>query len=197
MSAYFYSLAGLLSKRDFLFCQSMLQTFLKRLFPALMIVGVATVVVILVSSRAPMAQASSAQPHLITELIFEEEPLPDTPKVIAPSDFFSTSETTVLFAWNRIDTGVTYEINYAWDAGFSTSQSTTTIDTAIYISFPVAGSAPLFWKIRSISKSGQVSGWSSVHSFSFVMQPVLYQRGCNGNCSQCTHPCGRRPYPTE
>lgn len=174
-------------------------SFVRRLFPALLIVATATFVTAFVSANKHARTESVPMPYFYNDLglIIHSEPAPEAPTVISPNDFFTTSESTVLFLWNQSGDEITYEITYAWDNGFSNAQSTTTIDTAIYISFPVAKSTPLFWKIRSIAKSGQVSEWSPVHSFSFVMQPALYQHGCNGNCSQCTHPCGRRPHPTN
>lgn len=175
--------------------------FFKRIVPSLLIIATATFVTIFVASQAPLVHANVSMSVLSStdmNVVEFSDPNPDTPSVISPSDQLITNDQTVLFAWNSAGENMTYELMYSFDNNFSAPQTVTSADTSVYITLAVTQSLPLYWKIRTLGANGEVSAWTSIHSFSFNVPPVLIRSGrCNGNCANCQNPCGRRPAPVD
>lgn len=167
--------------------------FFIRLFPGLLIVSVAIFIVGFASIHSYNVNASMPMP--VTGAsdfrgIDIHDLLPDTPAIISPANQLVIEDASVMFAWHSAGENSSYELSYSWSSDFDSPETITTQDTVYSLSFTSTISAPLYWKIRTVTAEKSVSQWSSVHNITF--QPAVKAWICNHNCSQCPNPCGRR-----
>jgi len=167
--------------------------FVIRLFPGLLIVSVAILIVGFASVHTYNASASKSMPVIGASdfaSIDIHELLPDTPQIISPGDQLVVNGESVFFVWHSTGERNSYELSYSWNSDFDSPETIVTQDTAYSLTSTSTVSTSLFWKIRSVSADKSVSQWTSVHSLTFM--PAVKAWRCNHNCSQCPNPCGRR-----
>lgn len=107
------------------------------------------------------------------------------------------SAETISFSWSACPGAVRYRIETSQLADFTIINALECIDTISIQSISLMSAPNMFWRVRSEMNDTVYSGWSEVNQFT-VQQAVVIPPpygGCNGDCSHCTHPCGRRPPP--
>ncbi|PLW94760.1 MAG: hypothetical protein C0592_01865 [Marinilabiliales bacterium] len=144
--------------------------------------------------------------NLISDQPFEDVPIlpADSPMLISPVYDFSTYENLIQLKWTSVDTCMQYEVLVSRNVDFS--DSTTTFkcsDTLFTFNGEGLMRGVVFWKVRSIRGNGEFSSWSEFSRFTLLgridIDRDVNERivaPCNGNCANCTRPCGRRrPVP--
>jgi hypothetical protein len=113
-----------------------------------------------------------------------------SPVLLGPASGAAVTNDTNVFYWSSSGKKIVYEIIFSSDAGFSNPSRFAVKDTFFKMAFPLYGT--YFWKVRAFKSKKSFSEWSVTNQI-YVGQPVKYiSPGCHGNCSNCSHPCGRR-----
>jgi len=128
---------------------------------------------------------------------------PDSPKIIAPLNDFSTYENIIYLKWTSVTHCKTYEILTSRKADFSDSTVTyQSSDTLFAFNGEGLMRGVVFWKVRSLQENNEYSAWSNVSRFTLLGRintdrtpDDVIVRPCNGDCGHCQNPCGRRKAP--
>lgn len=120
---------------------------------------------------------------------------PDTPVVNYPMTGAVSSSSTIAFSWNSAGDSLRYEIRYALNPEFNDATLLSVGMTSAEISLGVLVSTLYYWQIRSIAPDSTTSVWTTARTFTLNPQVQVQQWRCNGDCSHCPNPCGRRPNP--
>ena len=133
----------------------------------------------------------------IDEKISSPDPDFFPPMLISPVSGTSLNVGEVKFTWTRTGKKHVYEIMTAKNPDFSDGIRSASIDTVFVQTFteePVV----IYWKVRAFKNKKTYSEWSAASVFYIGLQPaVLNPVGCNRDCGNCKHPCGRRRMPNE
>jgi hypothetical protein len=115
---------------------------------------------------------------------------------------FSSCDSLCTFSWTSSGNKVSYELWISDNSGFGECKQFVTRDTTFTWLTGVPTNQYKYCKVRAW-KSGKVySAWSPVVAFvhgTLIQNNFNIYRtgGCNGDCSHCNHPCGRRPVPKD
>lgn len=113
------------------------------------------------------------------------------PVILSPVSGSDIGNDTCFFSWSSSGKKIVYEIIFSADAGFSDPERFAVKDTFFAKTFPKNGC--YFWKVRAFKSKKNFSEWSGTSQLYVGQVPVKYiSPGCQGNCANCPHPCGRR-----
>lgn len=126
----------------------------------------------------------------------------DSPQILTPISGYSTYENFVVLQWTSVAASEKYEILISRNINFSDSSSIFTTDTAYRFEGGDLNRGVVFWKVRSVQKNNKFSSWSNYSNFNLLGKINVeiqenIRHSCNGDCSHCPNPCGRRPSPVE
>ncbi len=111
------------------------------------------------------------RPHMLLLLLGGGGLVLDAPTQTAPADATISDTPRPTFTWNAVTNALTYEIQIASDAGFSTivdsssAVATTSYQPASSIDLEAGASATLRWRVRT--KTPVESEWSAVRTLTF------------------------------
>jgi hypothetical protein len=121
------------------------------------------------------------------------------PVIMTPLNYTSC-DSTCNFSWTSSGKNITYELLISESSSFVTNKSYTTIDTTLLCPLGAKTNNYKYCKVRAWKNSKTYSDWSPLVTFyhgssSLIYNPDLIKisGGCQGNCGNCKHPCGRRP----
>lgn len=121
------------------------------------------------------------------------------PYILNPVNF-SICDSLLTFSWTSSGDKVSYELWISDNNGFEVCKQFVTKDTTFTWLSGVSNNQYKYCKVRAWKTGKIYSDWSPVVAvFHGVVPQInieLYQGGgCHGDCSRCSHPCGRRPMP--
>lgn len=125
------------------------------------------------------------------------EPDPDLfpPMLFSPVSGVSMQKGEIKLEWYRTDRKHVYEIMIARKPDFSDGERFACKDTVFTHVFNDENIA-IYWKVRAFKTKKVYSEWSAPFMFYVGLQPaIIHSGGCNRDCGNCKHPCGRRPPP--
>lgn len=131
----------------------------------------------------------------------EEHQLGDTiqaPKIISPCNY-TQFDSICKIVWSCSGINLTYQILISSNIGFESNEVFVTKDTSLTYRPGLIMNQYRYCKVRAFSSVEIYSSWSQVliilnsNPANIIKTDKLKQAGCNGNCGNCNHPCGRRP----
>lgn len=115
------------------------------------------------------------------------------PFIYSPAYGSSISGDSCTFVWSSTGRKHVYEIMITKNPGYSEGVRYSSKDTTITLSSSeLPSNLTYYWKVRAFKSKHIFSKWSPYSFFFFGVTPINIGSGCNRDCANCKHPCGRR-----
>ncbi len=98
-------------------------------------------------------------------------PIPLVPRLTTPVNGFSTTDTTPILGWTKIDYAEDYEVQISLTSAFTAIVKQSTVASVTeYTPDPlyISRTTYYYWRVRSINAYGQKSRWSAYRSFKVI-----------------------------
>ncbi|HBX52642.1 MAG: hypothetical protein A2309_11730 [Bacteroidetes bacterium RIFOXYB2_FULL_35_7] len=123
------------------------------------------------------------------------------PLVLSPAVNF-VADSICTFTWTNSGKKIKYELWVSDNLNFNSCKQYIVKDTTFTCFLGAETNDYKYCKVRAWKKSKLYSEWSAVVAFAhgeifkeFQQEIKISPGGCNGNCANCKHPCGRRRLP--
>lgn len=122
------------------------------------------------------------------------------PQILTPQPMQELSGPDCLLSWTSSAGADKYEVWVSDSKGFENCGQFVVTDTFHHYTTPHSNRCGYYWKVRAWKTNSSFSDFSEIGVFYASNPAVEIQllpppHGCNGNCSNCRNPCGRRPSP--
>ncbi len=115
------------------------------------------------------------------------------PTIVSPANNTNITSTCI-FTWTSSEKHSIYEIWIADNINFKSCEKFVTKDTSYNYETVQKLALTKYAKVRAWKSAGIYSSWSNIISVNYgaPKTEMINYRICNGDCANCTNPCGRR-----